>query len=185
MKKRDLAMLGKRLFNRHSGEFGRVTKVLPHGKTSARFVVTWEGSASKIEWEDTFGELQRHNDFVTEQYRHILPPHADRIRRMIALVDERCGGKVGYVHEHYTQLDSWVKNEADPAGFSVRDGFSLWKARMESKYVMGISLWGSGLSLSLEARYAEIDAAGGDLWAVFKPKMEALAAELEKGGQHE
>jgi len=175
MRKSYEAMKGKRLYNLHTGQFGRVVKVNPHGKTSARFVVKYENSRSKIEWEDTFGEVMKHNVFVPEEYRHVLPSHAERLRKIMALVDERCGGRVSVIQEHYTELDSFVRDEVHDR--TVRDGFCLWKERVDSKFIMGISLWGSGLDLSLEASYKEVDKAGGNLWAVFRPKIERLIVD--------
>lgn len=176
MTKRMVELQGRRVFNAYTGAMGRITEVRPHGQTSQRFVVTYDDG--KPTYELTHGELLKNWEFVPEGHRHNLPPEAARVRALIAVIDEKCEGRLSYRPQHFTCVSRWTK-DSDTLR-PVKDGFTLSAPFGDDTWRLDVSLWG-GTDYRVEALRAEVDASGGLLWPVFKPKLVALANRIEKG----
>jgi hypothetical protein len=176
MTKKNMELKGKRTLNLGMGWLGRVVDVRPHGKTSCRVVVLDDGA--KFENECTLGDFHRNHNVVSDAYVHGFPSVAQRLRELMRVVDEECGGKIPYRPGNFTEIRARVMDSVNRR--TEVDSLTQASPFGDRNWTLAIHLWGRRGILEVQATREELQQTGGWTWPAFRKKMLTMIEELEK-----
>jgi Lar family restriction alleviation protein len=155
------------------GNIGRCVEVKPHGKTSARFMVVYDGSDHAHAY--TPGEFESKLQIVAEDFAHHFPPVNERLRGLMRVVDEELGGRIPYSPGNFTEVRNRVTDTV--TGKIGVDSMTQASPFGSRDWCLAIHLHGEPATIEIKATPEDMKASGGYTWPAFMKHLAKMVAE--------
>jgi Lar family restriction alleviation protein len=155
------------------GNLGRCTEVKPHGKTSARFIVVYDGSGCAHAY--TPGEFEGKLQIVAEDFAHHFPPVNERLRGLMRVVDQELGGRIPYSPGNFTEVRNRVIDTV--TGKIGVDRMTQASPFGTADWSLMIHLHGEPEAIEIKATPEDMKASGGYTWPAFRKHLEKMVGE--------